>query len=299
MSKTSVLRMAGSESHGAINGTKRILGGLVLAAALSLHHNATAGTAVPLGSDVNFAVLAGSSVTSTGNTVINGNLGEFPGTSVTGIAGIAPGGPGIVNGTIYAGGTATGVSGTAESDLATAFNDAKGLASTANLTGQNLGGMTLLPGVYTFSSTAFLTTGNMNLMLNGNGEADPQFVFQIGTGLTTASSSEVLLENGALAGDVFWEVGSSATLGSGSEFVGNILAYASISAGTTATVDGRLLAENGAVTLAGADTISMPIANAGPGGPPSSAPDTGSTLLLLGSALVALIAFGRRFSVLA
>lgn len=288
MTKKSVLRMAIRENHVAMNGTKRILGGLVLATAIFLHHNARA-QEVNLGTANNFAVLAGSTVTSTGNTVVNGDLGLYPGTSVTGFY---P--PGIVNGTMH---VTDAVAQQAQTDLTTAYNQAAGLAPTGgNLSSTPLAGLTLTPGVYFFSSSADLTG---TLTLNGEGLADPLFVFQIGSSLTAETGSSVVTENG---GDfpgisVFWQVGSSATLLGGSEFEGNILALTSITADTGATVlDGRLLAMNGAVTLDDNIITAPPAEVQGSGGPGSQAPDTGSTLLLLGSALVALIAFKRRFS---
>lgn len=199
--------------------------------------------AVPLGSAATFGVLAGSTVTNTGASIITGNLGVSPGTAVTGFP------PGTVTGTIYSAGA---VAGQAQVDLTTAYNNAAGQASTANLTGQNLGGLTLTPGVYTFSSSAQLTG---TLTLNGNGV----YIFQIGSTLTTASSSAVVLAGGALASNVFWQVGSSATLGTGTSFNGTILALASITATTGATINGAFLARNGAVTL---DTNTVTVAAA-------------------------------------
>jgi type VI secretion system secreted protein VgrG len=139
----------------------------------------------------------------------------------------------------------------AQQDLTTAYNQAAGLAPNQNLTGQDLGGMTLTPGVYKFDSSAQLTG---TLTLNGEGLADPIFVFQIGSTLTTASGSSVVTINddGSSTPGIstFWQVGSSATLGTTTSFEGNILALASITADTGATeLDGRLLAQNGAVTL--------------------------------------------------
>lgn len=241
---------------------------------------------IKLGTANNFAVLAGSTITSTGNTVLNGDLGLYPGTAVTGF------GPGVVNGTTY---VANAVALQAQNDLAAAYSTAVGLAPNQNLTGQDLGGLTLTPGVYFFSSTAQLTG---TLTLNGEGLADPLFVFQIGSSLTTASGSSVVTINdgGSLTPgiSVFWQVGSSATLGTTTAFEGNILAETSITADTGATdLDGRLLALNGAVTLDD-NTITAPPAE----GSSSSVRDTGSTLVLLGAGLAALFAFGRRFSVL-
>jgi type VI secretion system secreted protein VgrG len=179
----------------------------------------------------------------------------------------------------------------AQTDLTTAYNAAAGLAPTRILTGTDLGGLTLTPGVYFFASSAQLTG---KLTLDGQGLSDPVFVFQIGSTLTTASGSSVVTINDNDSSSpgisVFWQVGSSATLGTTTAFEGNILALASITLDTGATVlDGRLLAETGAVTL-DSNTITAPPAEVVGG-----VPDTGSTLLLLGSGLATLLAFRRRF----
>jgi type VI secretion system secreted protein VgrG len=204
--------------------------------------------ALTLGSAASFGVLGGSTVTSTGNTVVNGNVGLYPGTSITGF------GPGIVNGTIY---NNNAVAQQAQADALTAYNILAGEPVFHDLTGQDLGTLILAPGVYFFSSSAQLTK---TLTLSGNGLYD----FQIGSTLTTAAGapsnpgSSVVLTGGAQACQVFWQVGSSATIGTYSDFVGNILALTSITANTGATVDGRLLALNGAVTLDD-NLISVPI----------------------------------------
>lgn len=197
---------------------------------------------VPLGTAGNFAVLGGSTVTNTGATVVTGELGVSPGSSVTGFP------PGVVvAGTIH---TADAVAAQAQSDLTVAYNAAAGLACNTDLTGQDLGGMTLTPGVYCFSSSAQLT-GTLTLDFQGNPNA--LFVFQIGTSLTTASASVVNVINGGGAAtcpsNVFWQVGTSAVLGTGTSFRGNILALASITLNTGTTMNGRALARNGAVTL--------------------------------------------------
>jgi len=134
---------------------------------------------VNLGSAENFAVLGASTVMSTGNTVITGDLGVSPGTVITGF------GPGVVNGTTYSSGS---VALQAASDALTAYNEAGSEVSIQNLTGQNLGGLTLSPGVRDFSSAAQLTG---TLILNGQGNPDAQFVFQIGSTLTTASTASM------------------------------------------------------------------------------------------------------------
>ena len=216
---------------------------LLISSAVGLTTNATAaGTtnSVDLGTAASFAVLGGSTVTSTGPTVLNGDLGVSPGSAVTGFG---PAEPGIVNGDKHINDQ---VAAGAQSDLTIAYNKAAGLAPDFNLTGQDLGGLTLTPGVFKFDSSAFLTG---TLTLDGQGSPNAQFVFQIGSTLITAPNSSVVLIGGAQACHVFFQVGSSATLDTNTTFVGNILALTSITANTTATVDGRLLAQNGAVTL--------------------------------------------------
>ena len=191
-----------------------------------------------LGTAQSFGVLGGSTVTNTGATVISGDLGVDPGSAITGFP------PGLVLGTIH---TADAVALQAQNDVLTSYGVLAGLAPTLNLTGQDLGGMTLLPGVYRFSSSAQLTGA---LTLNYLGNPDALFVFQIGSTLTTASNSSVVTINGGDGCNVFWQVGSSATLGTTTAFEGNILADQSITLNTGANiVSGRALAEHGAVTM--------------------------------------------------
>lgn len=198
---------------------------------------AAAEARVGLGTASAFAVLAGSAVTNTGPSMITGDLGVSPGSAVSGFP------PGQVLGTIHAD-DATAAQ--AQSDLTIAYNDAAGRACDVDLTGQDLGGMTLTSGTYCFSSSAQLTGP---LTLDAEGDPNAVFIFQIGSTLTTASASSVLLINGAQSCNVYWQVGSSATLGSATTFVGNILALTSITLVTGASIDGRALARNGAVTL--------------------------------------------------
>ena len=198
--------------------------------------NVAASSAIGLGTAGQFAVLGGSTVTNTGPSVINGDLGSSPTPSITGFP------PGVVNGTIHA----DAVAAQGQADLTTAYNNAAGQSCNVNLTGQDLGGMTLTSGVYCFDSSAGLTGA---LTLNAEGVAGSRFIFQVGSALTTASSSSVNMINGARPCNVFWQIGSSATIGTSTSFVGNIMALTSITMTTGATLKGRALARNGAVTL--------------------------------------------------
>jgi outer membrane autotransporter protein len=192
---------------------------------------------VPLGAAENFAILGGSTVTNTGATIITGNLGLSPGSSVTGFP------PGVVlNGAIH---ISDALANQAHADAFTAYTKLAGETSTANLTGMDLGGMILTPGVYRFNSSAQLTG---TLTLNNGGDPKAPFHFLIGSTLTTGSNSLVTLLGGPDQ-NIFWQVGSSATLGTGTTFVGSIVALTSITLTTGVTLDGRALAINGAVTL--------------------------------------------------
>jgi LPXTG-motif cell wall-anchored protein/uncharacterized repeat protein (TIGR01451 family) len=197
----------------------------------------TAATTVNLGTATNFAILASSTVTNTGPSVVNGDLGLSPGSSVTAFP------PGTLNGTQYINNTAAAQ---AQSDLTVAYNDAAGQPCTQNLTGQDLGGMALTPGVYCFDTSAQLTG---ILTLNAQSNYDSVFIFKIGSTLTTASGSSVVFTNNTQACNVFWQVGSSATLGTNTSFRGSILALTSVTLNNGATLEGRALARTGAVTL--------------------------------------------------
>ena len=191
----------------------------------------------PYGPPFSFAVLAGSTVTNTGPSVINGDVGVSAGTAVVGFP------PGIVNGMIYAADT---MSAQGQVDLTTAYNILAGRPAGSAVTG-DLGGRTLQAGTYTAASSINITG---DLILDGEGNPNSIFVFQIGSTLTTVSNSRVLLTNGANAAHVYFQVGSSATLGTNSEFRGRILAMTSITLTTGAKIDcGAALARNGAVTL--------------------------------------------------
>jgi type VI secretion system secreted protein VgrG len=191
-----------------------------------------------LGTAEDYAVLAATTVTNTGPTVLNGDLGLWPGTSITGF------GPGVVNGTIFDDDAEAML---AQADALTAYNDLVGDAPTQDLTGMDLGGLTLTPGVYFFSSSAQLTG---TLTLDAQGDPNAIFIFQIGSTLTTASASKVNVINGGDDCNVYWQVGSSATLGTTTDFYGDILAETSITMTTGADIDmGGAFALNGAVTL--------------------------------------------------
>jgi type VI secretion system secreted protein VgrG len=194
---------------------------------------------VNLGTAGSFAVLAGSTVTNTGPTTIHGDLGLWPGTAITGFP------PGLVSGgTTHA---SDAVALQAQSDLTLAYIAAAGQLGGVNLTGQDLGGLTLTPGVYHFDSSAQLTGV---LTLNALGDPNAVYVFQMGSALTTASNSSVVFANGGPVDGLYWQVGSSATLGTSTAFAGNILALTSITLNTGASITcGSALARNGAVTL--------------------------------------------------
>lgn len=240
-----------------------------------------------LGTAQNFAVLGGSTVTNTGPSVITGDLGVSPGSAITGFP------PGIVTGTIH---SADAVALQAQSDLTTSYNVLAGLSPTQDLTGQDLGGLTLTPGVYNFDNSAQLTG---TLTLDAQGKSDALFVFQIGSTLTTASASTVQIINGGNDCNVFFQVGSSATLGTATAFEGNILALTSITLNTGADIlSGRALAQNGAVTLdtndvsiAGCPIVDLPAGTFAPGTPRDLVPEPGAVTvsLVMGLSLCGLI----------
>lgn len=206
---------------------------------LALHLDAAAGPAsIPLGSAADFRVLAGVTVTSTGDTTVLGDLGVSPGTAIVGFP------PGRVFGTIHA---ADAVAAQAQVDLTLAYNDA--LARTQNIVAVagEIGGQILTQGLYKAASSLALSTGD--LTLDARGDTHAVWIFQIGSTLTVGSGRQVILTGGARAAQVFWQVGSSATLGTGCDFRGTIMADQSITLQTGAMLDGRALARHAAVTL--------------------------------------------------
>ena len=202
-------------------------------------------SSVGLGTATPFAVLAGTTVTNTGPSIISGDLGVSPGTAVTGFP------PGLVtNGTAHA---ADAVAAQAQADLTTGYDDAAG-RTPATTVSSDLGGQTLAPGVYKAASALGLTG---TLTLDAQNNPDAVFIFQSGSTLITASNSTVNLINGADPCHVFWQVGSSATLGTRTTFAGSILALTSATVQTGTTVAGRILARNGQVSL-NSNTITSP-----------------------------------------
>jgi hypothetical protein len=196
-----------------------------------------------------FAILAGSGITNTGPSTVTGDVGTYPTTSETGFGSLT------IVGTNHMGDSVTQA---AKIALTTAYNAAQALPGAVTIP-TDLNGQVLTPGVYRALTGTFMNTGI--LTLNGNGN----YTFQMASTLVTASSSTVLLIGGALADDITWAVGSSATLGTSSHLEGSILALTSITATTSATVNGALLAQNGAVTL-DTNTVTAPASPPGPDG---------------------------------
>ncbi len=193
--------------------------------------------AVFLGTADGFAVFAGTSVVSTGGSVVIGDMGVYPGLTITGFA------PGVVVGVTYSGGS---VAQQAQVDALAAFTALGNETSIQNLTGIDLGSLSLGPGVRNFDTTAQLT-GTLTLDAGGNSAA--RFDFLIGTTLTSAAASSINLINGARADNVYWRIGTSSTLGAGTVFSGSLLADQSITLNAGASVSGRLFAINGTTTL--------------------------------------------------
>ena len=202
-----------------------------------------AAASVGLGTAAPFSVLGGSTVTNTGPTTMFGDLGLSPGSSVTGA-------PHVLGQTHVDDAVAIA----AKNDLTTAYNDAASRPSNGSA-GTDLAGQVFLPGVRTASSSLLLSSGSVTLDAQGN--ANAVFIFQVGSALTTLGSTQVVLAGGAQAKNVFWQVSSSATLGTNSVFKGTIMSLQSITLDTGATLIGRALAINGAVTM-DSNTITAP-----------------------------------------
>ncbi|MFI6821353.1 ice-binding family protein [Micromonospora sp. NPDC050187] len=215
---------------------------------------------VGLGTAADFSVLAGSTATNTGPSFLGQSLGVHPGDTAPGFL------PIMVGGEIHLG---DAVALQAKDDLTDAYNDAAGRTPFTNLPAE-LGGSTLLPGVYRIGAAQLTGT----LTLNSQGDPAAVFIFQIDSTLITAANSSVVFINGASPCNVYWQVSSSATLGTGTRFVGNILAQTSITMRTGATLQGRALAQTGAVTL-DTNVITAPVClqpTDGPTGQPTGGP---------------------------
>ena len=263
--------------------------GLATLLAVALAGTALGAASIGLGTAKSFAVLAGTTITNTGATTITGDVGLHPGSAVTGFGTVT------VHGATHVG---DAVALSAKNALVTAYNDAAG-ATPATAVATELGGTTLTPGVY--GSDTLRLTGT--LTLDGEGV----YIFRAGSTLITAPNSVVSLINGASACNVYWQVGSSATLDTTTSFKGTIMALTSIQLKTGATLQGRALARNGAVTLehntinsSACAAPSAPLAGATPPGTDTVAPpqepttDRGyaTALLLLIIAAVALAGSG-------
>jgi hypothetical protein len=196
---------------------------------------------VQLAGSSNFAVLAGSAVTSTGATNITGDLGLSPGSSIGGFP------PGILTGTQRINDL---IVNQAKLDLTAAYNDAAGRTSTDIVTlSGNIGGLTLTPGLYKSTSSLALSSGDVTF--DAKGDASAVFIIQIASSLTTTSGRKVILSGGASASNIFWQVGSSVTFGTTTVFKGTVMAMQSITFNTGATLDGKALARIGGITMAG------------------------------------------------
>lgn len=240
-------------------------GAVLLAVALGLQQSpAFAATPVGLGTATSYSVLAGTTVTNTGLTTLQGDLGVSPGSAITGFP------PGVSTGAVHA---ADAVALQAQSDVITAYNNAAGQPLNTSVSG-DLVGLTLTEGVYNSTSSLALSG---QLTLDGQGNPNSVFVFQAASTLITASASSIVLINGARACNVFWQVGSSATLGTASHFKGTILALTSITVQTGTTVEGRALARNGQVSLDTNVFTSASCASTPSTSPPATATPTTTT----------------------
>lgn len=246
-----------------------LVGGAAVSGLPAAH---AADATVDLADATSFAVLAGSAVSNTGASVIDGDVGLSPGSSVTGFP------PGLILGTVH---VSDEVARSAQSAVTRAYLDAESRTG-RNVTDRDLGTMpTLTPGVYEASSGMSLTG---TVTLDAQGDPGAVFIFNAGSTLVTASNSKVNLVNGATACNVFWQVGSSATLGTGTDFAGTILALTSVTLTTGADIVGRALARNGAVTLDSNDittpecrTVAPSPAPTEPTAGPSTTPTDGPT----------------------
>ncbi len=193
---------------------------------------------IDLGSASGFALLAGSTITSTGLTTVTGDLGVSPGTAVTGF------GPGVLNGTLHSNDPQAVQ---AIMDLGIAYDDAVARSLSPILKVGDLGGQTLLPGLYKSLTSLEVTAGD--LILDADDDSAAIFVFQMATTFTMTSGFRILLINGADADNIYWQVGTSATIGTYCVLEGTLMAHQSVTLATSAAVNGRVLARFAAVTM--------------------------------------------------
>lgn len=236
-------------------------GGHVTAASDGERLRKTSAIAPPLGGATSFGLVAASTATNTGvTTLVTGDLGVSPGSTAPGFT------PANVTGTIH---LANGPAAGAQSGASTANGALVVQPCNVDLTGQDLGGLTLTPGVYCFSSSAQLTG---TLTLDGLGNPGSVWVFKIGSALTTASGSSVVYINSGRACGTFWQIGSSATLGTATNFAGNVFALASITLNSGANSNGALFALTAAVTLDTSQVTAVGSCGGGPQPSPSPSP---------------------------
>jgi hypothetical protein len=225
-----------------------ILGCVLFVISTLPHHTSSAAEApVPLGTTASFAVLAGTRVTNSGQSIIWGNVGVSPGTNVGGFP------SGAIRGTNHIN---NATARTAQTNLTTAYNDAAGRPNTPVFISGDIGGSTLTPGLY--AATSSLEISSADLTLDAQGDPTAVFIFQIISTFTTAPGRKVILSGGARAANIFWQVGDSADIGANSVVAGNILANQTITFGARASLDGRALARMGEVVL-NANVITTPL----------------------------------------
>jgi hypothetical protein len=250
---------------------------LTIVAMLAQNHAGAIPVAPALGLAGTFGVLGASAVTVAGPTTINGDLGSYPTPAIT------------INGAVTVNGVnqrADAAAAAAHADLLTGFAQAAAAPVTTYLgPAADLSGDTLAGGVYNGSSSLAVTG---TLTLDADGNPNEVWIFQAGSTLLMTAASQIVLTGGAQASNVYWEVGSSATIGADTTFEGDILAYASITLGAGATVDGLVAAETGAITMAN-NIITSPDDLVVP-----SVPDGGNTMLMLGSGFLALAFVSRK-----
>lgn len=295
-----------SYQHASTKGRLRFAAIAFTAFALLMTASGTAQAAavtVPLGTANSFVVLAGTGITNTGATTLNGDMGSFPTATVTNTGTIT------VNGVDHGG---DGVTQSAQTDLTAAYLNAAGQGPVDGTISADLGGQTLTPGVYAQATTMNLS-GPVPLTLDGLGDPNAVWIFQAGADLIVGSASSVALVNGAQSCNIYWQVTSSATIGTTAAFRGTILALTSITLDTGATIVGRALARNGTVTM-DSNTITRPVCATSAGGGISTGDGstaaqvdlgrgtlvfTAAAGVVLGAAVVGVVAIRRRRDVIA